>query len=84
MINGVSGAVESLALIKTSGVKEFDGAAMLAMLSAFPLPAPHDIWSSDGRVYVAWSFHRRKEEACSTDLAWPFKIVTDPIERHGR
>jgi hypothetical protein len=76
MVNGASGALESLALTRSSGVKEFDAAAILTMESAFPMtPAPGHIWSEDGRVYFLWEFHRNPEEACSTYFARPLKLA---------
>lgn len=85
MVNGASGALESLALTRSSGVKEFDAAAVLAMVSAFPMtPAARKIWSEDGRVYFLWEFHRNPEEACSTYFARPLKFEASfPVEGFG-
>lgn len=45
---------------------------------AFPTaPPPTSCWSSNGRVYLAWTF-ARGPEACGSLNAYPFKLAFEP------
>jgi len=50
---------------KTSGVAEFDAAAMEAFLLVFPVGAPSDIAAANGLVYVTYQLYSDPRSACS-------------------
>jgi hypothetical protein len=53
-------------VVKTSGITAFDVSAVAAVEHAAPFgAAPASILSSDGNVYIHWTF-RRDCMACST------------------
>jgi hypothetical protein len=57
-------------------VAEFDAAALDSVVRAQPFgPAPSEIRSSDGDVYLHWEFHRDEVFACSTMHARPFLLA---------
>jgi hypothetical protein len=75
VIDGDSGALVESGVVASSGVPEFDAAALAAFAHAFPLaPPPAASLSSDGRLYVTWELHRRPEEACRREQARPWKL----------
>jgi TonB family protein len=60
------GNVDKIAMVRTSGVTGFDGAAIGAVLDAAPFPTPPAaILSGNGKVYLHWKFHRNGD-ACGT------------------
>ncbi|HEY4120277.1 MAG TPA: energy transducer TonB, partial [Byssovorax sp.] len=60
---------------RSSGAAEFDALALAAIDKAAPFgAAPREIVSDDGRVHVAWEFHRSHLDACSTRNAWPIMV----------
>jgi hypothetical protein len=64
-----------MGVVKTSGLTTFDIAALDAVDRAQPFgPAPGQIVSGDGRVYLHWEFHRDEVYACSTAGAQPFLL----------
>ena len=75
VIDGESGALVQAGIVGSSGVPEFDAAAVAAFSAAFPLaPPPAATLSSDGHLYVTWELHRRPEEACRLEQARPWKL----------
>lgn len=75
VVDGESGALEKSGVVASSGVPEFDAAALAAFSRAFPLEAPPpESLSSDGHLYVTWEIHRRREEACSSAQARAWKL----------
>lgn len=75
VIDGESGALVQAGIVGSSGVPEFDAAAVAAFHAAFPLaPPPAATVSSDGHLYVTWELHRRPEEACRLEQARPWKL----------
>jgi hypothetical protein len=75
VIDGRSGALVSVTRTGSSGVLAFDQGTIEAVVHAFPsAPPPPACWSSDGRVYLSWVFHRGNE-ACGTWNARPFKLA---------
>jgi hypothetical protein len=75
VIDGESGALVKEGIVSSSGVPEFDAAALAAFEHAFPLaPPPASTLSSDGRLYVTWELHRQPEEACRREQARPWKL----------
>ena len=60
------GNVDKIAMVRTSGVTGFDGAAVSAVYDAAPFPTPPTaILSGNGKVYIHWKFHRNGD-ACGT------------------
>ncbi len=60
------GNVDKIAMVRTSGITGFDGAAISAVLDAAPFPTPPAaILSGNGKVYIHWKFHRNGD-ACGT------------------
>jgi TonB family protein len=60
------GNVDKIAMVRTSGITGFDGAAISAVYAAAPFPMPPTaILSGNGKVYIHWKFHRNGD-ACGT------------------
>jgi TonB family protein len=60
------GNVDKIAMVRTSGITGFDGAAISAVYAAAPFPPPPTaILSGNGKVYIHWKFHRNGD-ACGT------------------
>ena len=60
------GNVDKIAMVRTSGITGFDGAAVSAVYAAAPFPTPPTaILSGNGKVYIHWKFHRNGD-ACGT------------------
>lgn len=60
------GDVDKIAMVRTSGITGFDGAAISAVYAAAPFPPPPTaILSGNGKVYIHWKFHRNGD-ACGT------------------
>jgi hypothetical protein len=75
VIDGDSGALVQAGIVASSGIPEFDAAAVAAFGAAFPLaPPPAATLSSDGKLYVTWELHRAPEEACRREQARPWKL----------
>lgn len=67
VLSAEEGRVVKIGVAKTSGVTAFDVAALDSVHRAQPFgPAPRQITSADGNVYVDWEFHRDGVFACST------------------
>lgn len=74
-IDGESGALLEATTVRSSAEPEFDRAVIDAVRDAAPFPpAPPEIHSSDGSVYVHWEFHRRREYSCSSLFARPYLL----------
>jgi hypothetical protein len=75
VIDGETGKLAEVGIVGSSGVAEFDAAAVAAFSYAFPLEgAPPVSLSSDGRLYVSWELKRNPEEACQRAQARPWKL----------
>jgi hypothetical protein len=75
VIDGETGALAESGVVGSSGVPEFDAAAVAAFGHAFPLAKPpSETLSSDGRLYVTWELHRNPDEACRREQARPWKL----------
>jgi len=73
VIDPEDGSLVTQGVVKPSGVTAFDVNALEAVHQASPFgPAPSAIVSYDGRVYLHWEFHRRREIACGTFNAHPY------------
>ena len=74
VVDGRSGKLEYAVVTRSSDVTVFDEGARDSVVRAFPSPPPPaTCWSSDGRVYFTWDFHRG-QEACGTWNARPHKL----------
>ncbi len=75
VIDGKTGNVVRLEVIKPSGQPTFDALGLEALKHAEPFaPAELVLWSTDGNVYVHWELHRDEVFACSTMHARPFLL----------
>ncbi|MCC6643995.1 MAG: TonB C-terminal domain-containing protein [Polyangiaceae bacterium] len=73
------GRIMKMGITRTSGVTAFDIAALDAMDRAGPFGKPPEaILSPDGRVYLHWEFHRKREVACMTANARPYILASPP------
>lgn len=68
-----TGELATIGLRRSSGVPEFDVAAMIAFSKAFPIPIADGLASLNGQAYVTWEV-RRDRLACSTLHAHPFHL----------
>ncbi len=69
------GHIRRMGVVKTSGVAQFDAAALESFARAEPFGStPRGIRSADGDVYIQWEFHRDEVFACSTMHARPFLL----------
>lgn len=74
-IDGETGALLGARTVRSSEEPEFDRAVIDAVRDADPFsPAPPEIRSTDGNVYVHWEFHRKREYSCSALLARPYLL----------
>lgn len=62
-------------VVHESGITAFDIGALSAVEAAAPFGSPpSEILSSDGNVYIHWTFHR-DAMACSTRHSHPFRLA---------
>jgi TonB family protein len=60
------GTIDKVGIVRTSGLSEYDSAAMDVAYSAGPYPdPPREIRSGNGKIYVHWRFYR-DERQCAT------------------
>jgi hypothetical protein len=69
------GRLVRLGVVRSSGLTAFDVQALWAFEQAAPYgPAPEDITSTDGNIYLHWTL-RRDEASCSVLNAEPFLLA---------
>ena len=68
-----TGELATIGVRRSSGIPEFDVAALIAFSKAFPLPIAPGLASLNGEVYVTWEV-RRDRLACTTLHAHPFRL----------
>jgi hypothetical protein len=77
VVDGETGKIVKMGVVKASGVTAFDVAALDAVDRAgkgsFGKP-PTAILSPDGNVYFHWEFHRDRPIACGTQNARPYIV----------
>lgn len=79
VIDGASGKVTKVGVVKPSGVTAFDVLAVDSVMQAGPFSeAPAEIRSTDGNVYVHWEFGRDPTFGCSTMHVRPFLLTLAP------
>lgn len=77
-IDHETGRILRLGVVHSSGIRAFDVAALESVHRAQPFgPAPPEIVSPDGSVYVRWEFHRNVA-ACGTAYAHPYLLKSPP------
>lgn len=77
------GSVHKVTIAKTSGLTEFDVAAVDTVLSSAPYePTPEAIRSVNGKVYLRWGFYRNWRQ-CGTFNVEPY-ILTDVPDDDGK
>jgi len=75
VIDGKSGNLVKVSVVKTSGNARFDAFGVDAVQRAAPFGAADGaLWSTDGNVYFHWEFKRDEVFACSTMNARPFLL----------
>ena len=73
------GRVSRMGVVRTSGVADFDRAALESVDRAQPFgQVPKSIRSPDGLTYMQWEFYRSEIYACSTMGARPFILQEAP------
>lgn len=72
-INQSTGELATIGLRRSSGVLEFDVAALIAFSKAFPIPIADGLASLNGQAYLTWEV-RRDGLACTTLHAHPFRL----------
>jgi hypothetical protein len=81
ILNRDDGHVVKMGIVRTSGVTDFDIAALDSVQRSSPFgKPPAAIVSPDGNVYFHWEFHRDPIYACSTMNARPFMLNVPPAE----
>ena len=76
------GHIQQMGVVSSSGVPDFDIAALDSVDRAQPFgPAPDGIVSVsfDGFVYLQWEFRRNEVYACSTIGARPYLLASQPL-----
>jgi hypothetical protein len=68
-----TGELATIGLRRSSGVPEFDVAALIAFSKAFPLPIADGLASLNGKAYITWEV-RRDRLACTTLHAHPYRL----------
>ncbi|MEZ4461139.1 MAG: hypothetical protein R3E66_15730 [bacterium] len=77
IIDGSSGQVERVNIVKTSGELSYDSEAIIIAQTIGPHgAAPHDVISPNGKVYVHWNFWRDTRQ-CGTFGASIFIVNKD-------
>jgi hypothetical protein len=72
IVVNADGTIDKETIVKPSGQLTIDFAAVDTVMSAGPYEeTPNEIRSSDGKVYIHWTFHR-DERLCSPYFADPF------------
>jgi TonB family protein len=73
------GRLVRMGVTRASGSTMFDVSALESVQRAAPFgPAPPEIVSPDGNVYLHWEFHRDPDKACSTYFARPYLLRVKP------
>ena len=74
VLNG-DGTVDRIGVARSSGLMEYDVAAVDVAYTAGPYPdPPRGIRSSNGKIYVHWRFYR-DERQCATSGAEPYILA---------
>jgi TonB family protein len=72
------GTIDKVGIVRSSGLGEYDAAAMDAAYSAGPYPdPPREIRSGNGKIYVHWRFYR-DERQCATSGVDYFILENGP------
>jgi TonB family protein len=76
VVSGADGTIVSATVGKSSGLRAFDSLAVDSLRRAAPFgPAPREIVSDDGNVYVDWELGRDETFACSTLHSRPYLLA---------
>ena len=75
----ISGLIDKVAIVRTSGIEAFDAGVVDAVRRAAPFgAAPIEILSEDGKVHLQWVIHRDPSMACSTYFMKPLLLKSAP------
>jgi hypothetical protein len=76
VLNG-DGTLEKVTIVKTSGLLEYDAAAIDVAYSAGPYPdPPREIRSKNGKIYVHWRFYRDARQCATSGV--DYFILNNP------
>ncbi len=71
----IDGHIARIGVVRSSGIAEFDAAALESFARAAPFgPVPPAITSADGNVWMRWDMRRDEVFACSTMNARPYLV----------
>lgn len=77
VLDGRTGEVEKVNIVQTSGQLQYDSEAIIILQSIGPHgPAPRDVISANGKVYVHWNFWRDSRQ-CGVFGASIFLVNSD-------
>src|SRR5262249_13764452 len=76
VLNG-DGTIDNVKVIRSSGLTEYDVAALDVAYSAGPYPdPPRAIRSTNGKIYIHWDFHRDGRQCATSGVN--YYILTNP------
>lgn len=71
-----SGELDRVLVVQSSGVRDFDAAALDAVTRAAPFDEPpRELLSWNKKVYLHWEFHRNQVVGCSPINSRPFILA---------
>ena len=77
VVDGPTGAIEEVTIVSTSGAIAYDSEAIRVVYAVAPTqPAPQEVQSPDGKVYVHWTFWRDTRQ-CGTFGVSIYKLNPD-------
>jgi len=75
VVEGKTGRLIHVGISRSSGIDDFDAAAVASFMRATPFPIPRPpTWSTDGNVYVIWEVYRDESYACTTMNVRPYLL----------
>jgi hypothetical protein len=75
VVEGRTGRLVHIGISRSSGIDDFDAAAVASFMRATPFTIPEaPTWSTDGNVYVIWEVFRDEAYACSTMNVRPYLL----------
>ncbi|MEO5769705.1 MAG: TonB family protein [Polyangia bacterium] len=81
------GTVDKAEITKSSGVDDFDAAALNAVLLAAPFPPPVDVMADDGLVHLKWQFARNHRLCSGAEMArvdYPLQLALPALASRGQ
>ena len=81
------GTVDNVDVKKSSGLPDFDAAAVNAVLSAAPFAPPVDVMADDGLFHLTWHFARNYRLCSSAEVAhveYPLRETLPALASRGK